>query len=229
MKKLIAMMMALAIVASFAACGTAKNETENKTDPTNQETVEDTTGEAVEEDITAGDTAEDELVIGDTTAAVEILEYAWVGMGAEHQPASIGGHFSAEYTGGPYTYELAYAEDLAAALLLPEDQMDKVTDAATVQHMLNTNSLMAGVIKLSEGTDVQVFADAVADRISNNQWMCGFPEKMAVIQVNDDFLFVAYGLIELVDPMVNGMGENWIVNELYNQLLIEEETGEIVE
>ena len=85
--------------------------------------------------------------------------------------------------------------------------------------MLNANSLTAGVIKLSEGTDVKAFADAVADRISNNQWMCGFPEKMTVIQINEDYLFIAYGLIELLDPMVQGMGDNWTVNELYNRTL----------
>lgn len=218
MKKLIALMMALAIVASFAACGEKKTETENTTVPTTQEVVEDTTGETTEM-ITGGDATFDDLEIGDTTTAVEILEYAWMGMGAERQPSAIGGHFSAEYTGGPYTYELAYAEDLAATLLLPADQMDAVIDAATVVHMLNANSLTAGVIKLSEGTDVKAFADAVADRISNNQWMCGFPEKMSIIQINEDYLFVAYGLIELLDPMVQGMGDNWTVNELYNRTL----------
>ncbi len=219
MKKLIALMMALAIVASFAACGTKTDETENTTEQTTtQEIVEDTTPDTTE-GVTGGGATTDELEIEDTTTAAEILEYAWAGMGAEHQPAVIGGHFSAEYTHGPYTYDLAYSEDLAATLLLPEDQMDQLVDAATVVHMLNANSMTAGVVKLQEGTDVKAFADATAARISGNQWMCGFPEKLVIIQVNDDFLFVAYGLIELLDPMVNGMGANWSMNELYNQPL----------
>lgn len=217
MKKLIALMMALAIVASFAACGEKKNETENTTVPTTQEIVEDTGDEKIDTDVTGGGATTGELEIGDTTTAVEILEYAWVGMGAERQPAVIGGHFSAEYTHGPYTYELTYAEDLAATLLLPEDQMDQVVDAATVVHMLNANSMTAGVVKLKEGTDVEAFADATAERISGNQWMCGFPEKMVIVQINEDYLFVAYGLYELIDPMVGGMGDNWTVNELYNR------------
>jgi len=226
MKKLIALVMALAIIASFAACGTEKDETENTTTQNTENTVEDTTPDTTDK---VAEETEDQLVISESTEAVEIMEYAWAAMGAEHQPAVIGGHFSAEYTTGPATYELTYAEDLAATLLLPEDQMDKVADAATAVHMLNANSMTAGVIKLTEGTDVKAFADAVADRISNNQWMCGFPEKMAVIQINDDYLFIAYGLYELIDPMVEGLDDTWTMNELYNRSLMEETTEEIVE
>lgn len=224
MKKLIALMMAMAIIASFAACGTEKDKTEDTKETEN--VTQDTTSEEAEK---VTEDARDELDIGADTAALEIMEYAWMGMGGERQPVVIGGHFSAEYTSGPYTYDLTYAEDLAATLLLPEDQMDKVTEAATAVHMLNANSMTAGVIKLAEGTDVKVFADAVADRIVNNQWMCGFPEKMAVIQINENYLLVAYGLFELIDPMVEGLGENWAMNQLYNQSLVEEVPEEIVE
>lgn len=226
MKKLIALMMVLAIIASFAACGTEKKETEDTTTTTTENVTEDTTPDTTEKVTTDTD---NELVIGEDTAALEIMEYAWVALGGERQPAVIGGHFSAEYTTGPYTYELTYAEDLAATLLLPEDQMDKVTDAATAVHMLNANSMTAGVIKLAEGTDVKAFADAVADRIVNNQWMCGFPEKMAIIQINEDYLFITYGLYELIDPMVEGLSSDWTMNELYNRSLMEETTEEIVE
>ena len=235
MKRLIALMMALAIVLSFAACGGQETETEKKKPTQNDvgssqgttpdENTEDIGGEAPEDtengeqEVTGGDAVYEELEIVDTTTALEILDYAWVGMGAENQPASYGGHISAEYMGGPNTYELAYAEDLAATLLLPEDQMDVVIDAATVVHMMNANSMTVGVLKLREGTDVKAFADATVQRISGNQWMCGFPEKLVVIQVHENFLLVGYGLAELIDPMVDGMGENWTVNELYNQII----------
>ena len=239
MKRLLALMMALAIVATFAACTgkeEPKNDQETKPVAENTETVTDTepeqtetgsaeveeTEDATEPEDTMPDNTDsntDHLIIDENTAAVEVLEFMWNAMGAEHQPASYGGHFSEEMQGGPYTYDLTYAEDLAATLLLPENQMDKVTDAATVVHMLNANSMTTGVLKMKEGTDVKAFAKAVSERISGNRWMCGFPEKMAVIQINEDFLFVAYGLAELVDPMINGMDNTWTVSELYNQPL----------
>lgn len=221
MKKLIALMLALTIVVSFAACGGNDAEPEN-TDPQVTTTPEETT-DVVPEDTTGENSTPDatveELEIVDTTGALEVLDYVWIGLGAEKQPATYGGHISAEYMGGPNTYDLSYAKDLAATLLLPEDQMDSVSDAATVVHFMNANIMTAGVLKLKEGTDVQAFAEAVSQRISNNQWVCGFPEKMAVIQIHDNFLFVSFGTAELVDGLVGGISENWAVNELYNQPL----------
>lgn len=221
MKKLIALMLALTIVVSFAACGGNDAEPEN-TDP-QVTTVPEETTDVVPENTTGNNSTADvtleELEIVDTTSALEVLDYVWIGMGAEKQPATYGGHISAEYMGGPNTYDLSYAKDLAATLLLPEDQMDSVSDAATVVHFMNANIMTAGVLKLKEGTDVQAFAEAVSQRISNNQWVCGFPEKMAVIQIHDNFLFVSFGTAELVDGLVGGMSENWAVNELYNQPL----------
>lgn len=220
MKKLIALMMALAIVASFAACGTQKDTTEDTKTQTTTGNTETTTGENNNED-TNTDSGNNGMEIVDTTTALEILEFAWMQIGAENQPSAYGGHVGedGEYYPGPNSYELAYAEDLAAKLLLPTDQMDKVVDAATVIHLLNANSMTAGVVKLQEGADVKAFADATADRISNNQWMCGFPEKMVIIQISDDFLFVGFGLTDLLDPMVKGMSESWTVTELCNQSL----------
>lgn len=231
MKKLIALMMAFAIVASFAACG-AKNETENIQNTQNSTTVpEDDI--AIEENIggTIANTGDYKPQIDNNTAALDLLDPIWMGLGGEHQPASYGGHFSEEYTSGPATYDLTYVEDLAGVLLLPVDQLDSIEEAATVVHMLNANSLTAGVVKLKEGTDVKAFADAVADRISNNQWMCGFPEWMSVIQINDNALFIAYGLYDLVTPMVENMDSSWNTNQLYNKALVDEifESEEVVE
>ena len=120
---------------------------------------------------------------------------------------------------------------LAGVLMLPTDKMDSVEDAATVVHLLNANSMTAGVVKLKEGTDVKAFADAVADRISNNQWMCGFPEWMAVVQINDNFLFIGYGLYDMINPMVVNMDSSWNAKQLYNRTLVEElpESEEVVE
>ena len=228
MKKLIALMMAFAIVASFAACG-AKNETEN----TPETTTMPEEGIAIDENIagTLGNTGDYKPQIDSNSTALELLEPIWMGLGGEHQPAAYGGHFSEEYSSGPATYELTYADELANVLMLPTDKMDSVEDAATVVHLLNANSMTAGVVKLKEGTDVKAFADAVADRITNNQWICGFPEWMSVVQINDNFLFIAYGVYDLVAPMVENMDSSWNTKELYNRPLVDDvtESEEVVE
>ena len=228
MKKLIALMMALAIVASFTACG-GKNEPENTTETTTMPEE----GISIDENIggTLANTGDYQPQISSDSTALDLLDPIWMGLGGEHQPASYGGHFSEEYSSGPATYDLTYADELAGVLMLPTDKMDSVEDAATVVHLLNANSMTAGVVKLKEGTDVKAFADAVADRISNNQWMCGFPEWMAVVQINDNFLFIGYGLYDMINPMVVNMDSSWNAKQLYNRTLVAEvtESEEVVE
>ena len=230
MKKLIALMMALAIVASFTACG-GKNEPVDTQNTTNTTVPEESI--SIEENIggTLANTGDYQPQISSDSTALDLLDPIWMGLGGEHQPASYGGHFSEEYSSGPATYDLTYADELAGVLMLPTDKMDSVEDAATVVHLLNANSMTAGVVKLKEGTDVKAFADAVADRISNNQWMCGFPEWMAVVQINDNFLFIGYGLYDMINPMVVNMDSSWNAKQLYNRTLVEElpESEEVVE
>lgn len=215
MKKLIALLMALTMIAALAACGTTKKEDET----TNQTTTEETTTEAVE-DTTAPAGQENETTGGENANVVDdIMNDVWGKIPADQKPAVIGGHYSAEYTEGPASYDLAYAEELAGMLLIPEDQIGNVVDASTAVHMMNANSMTIGLVKLTEGADQQAFADAVYDTIKNNQWMCGFPEKLIIAQVEGDYILIAYGLNDILNTFQSQLTADWTVSDFYNEAI----------
>lgn len=212
MKKLIALLMALTMVMALAACGTSNADVEKEKDKdkeTQKDTVEQTT-EGTEENLPVSD---------DTTTAADILNDVWGQYSDDQKPAVIGGHYSNEYTDGPYSYELGYAEDLARTLLIPAEQMDQVIDAATMVHMMNANSMTIGLVRLAEGADMQAFADGVYGTITGNQWTCGFPEKLIIAQVHEDYVLIAYGLNDLLDVFEGYLDARWSVSDFYNEAI----------
>lgn len=222
MKKLIALMMALAMIAAFAACGNTQDDVKDTTGAAGQttdadlgETNDETTGPI------AGGPLEDETQpdVEDTTTANDIMDDVWGQIPEDQKPMVIGGHYSAEFTGAPNTYELAYADELAGTLLIPEAQIDFVTDASTAVHMMNANTMTVGMVKLAEGTDMQAFADAVYGRITGNQWMCGFPEKLIVSQVHEDYVLIAYGATALLDSFETVLDARWETSDFYNEAM----------
>ncbi|MBQ7117775.1 MAG: bacteriocin transport accessory protein, partial [Clostridia bacterium] len=52
--------------------------------------------------------------------------------------------------------------------------------------------------KLKEGTDVAAFAADFEAGLNGRQWMCGFPEKFAVIQTGS-FVVTAFGNGQIID------------------------------
>ena len=59
--------------------------------------------------------------------------------------------------------------------------------------MMNANTFTGAVYHLTEGTDVTAFADAVKANILARQWMCGFPDKLLIIDVDGRYVITAFG------------------------------------
>lgn len=175
MKKILAIALALVMVMAMAGCN-------NNND--GGETTAATTTEAA---------------IATPNTALELMEAVWGNYAEDEKFACIGGDFSNPVDNAPGTYSLTEAEGLSASLLIPAESMSSVTEAATLIHMMNANTFTGGAVKLAEGADVQAFALAVRDTIQNNQWMCGFPEKLVVATLGD-YVVIAYGLNDAMGP-----------------------------
>ena len=222
MKKLIALVMALAMLATFAACGTTgenKGENNENKETTTENIGEDITNNLAGEDEETGEQEETQESTEDTTTANDIMDYTWGMIPADQMPNVIGGHYSNEFTGAPASYELSYEDELAAMLMIPENQIENVIDASTAVHLMNANSMTLGMVKLAEGTDMKAFADDVYKTISENQWMCGFPEKLVIAQIHEDYVFIAYGLTDLLDLFTQNLYDSWSNNEFYNEAI----------
>jgi len=181
MKKLISLLLVLTMVAAMAVgCASTPAATDAPTDaPTEAPT-------------------EPPVVL--PASSLEVMEKIWAQYGDDEKFPVMGGNIEDVVDGAPGNYDMAYAENLPFNLLVPADQLANVTEAATMIHMMNANTFTGGVVKLADGVDAAAFATTMRDAIQNNQWMCGFPEKLVVATIGDTYVVIAFGVNDAMNP-----------------------------
>ncbi len=85
----------------------------------------------------------------------------------------------------PGKFGLTDTAALDSTLAVPEASAAQIDDAASLVHMMNANTFTCGVFHMKKADDVSAFADAMKESISTRQWMCGFPDKLVIITVGE--------------------------------------------
>lgn len=177
MKKMISALLALVMVLSLTACG-AKNEP--------AETVQ-------------------------IESALSVLENTWAKFPEDEQFYVYGGDMEThtqkmeqdetyQMPVGPGAYDMTYGENLPYILLIPAEQIANVDEAATMIHGMLANNFTSGVVHLAEGADVAAFTAAVHEAIKTNPWMCGFPEKELIADLGGNYVLIAFGVNDAMNP-----------------------------
>ena len=186
MKKIIAMLLALTMLVAFAGCNnTNAPETTEGTKPT---------------ETTAAPTETTEAATG-AASALEILETTWNLFGEDEKFFVMGGDFENMVDGAPGAVNVAGVDFLMGNLIVPEAETANVTEAASLIHGMNANTFTCAAYAVA---DVQAFADAMKTAIQGNHWMCGFPEKLVIAEV-DGFVVVMFGHGDAVNPFLTNL------------------------
>ena len=87
---------------------------------------------------------------------------------------------------------------------MDENLTGKLTgDAATLIHMMNTNTFCSAVMELKNAGEASSFAEVYKEIVQGNHWMCGFPDTLVVLSLGN-FVLTAYGADDLVQLFKNG-------------------------
>ena len=138
---------------------------------------------------------------GDQPAtALELLEAVWSSYAEDDKFAVSGGDMNEEnmVDGAPGNFSVADGDTLDYMLGYPAADVDKLTDAASLIHMMNANTFTAGAFHIANAPDVDAVVSDLKDNIMNRQWMCGFPDKLVILTMGD-FVVSCFGAEELVD------------------------------
>jgi len=100
---------------------------------------------------------------------------------------------------GPAKIGTSDAETLDALLGVPADKAGSIDNASIMMHMMNANTFTGGAFKTS---DAKGLSDSIQANLANRQWMCGFPDILVTIQV-EDYLVSAFGNAELIENFKN--------------------------
>ena len=150
--------------------------------------------------------AEAETPVEMPASALEILETVWAKYADDEKFSILGGNIEANIMDAPGNYDMAYAENMTWNLLVPEDKIANITEAASMIHMMNANTFTCGVFKINSISAAD-FGAAMKDAVMNNQWMCGFPETLLIRNFGDSYVLVAFGVNDAMTPFEKHLSE----------------------
>lgn len=207
MKKKIALLLLTVMTVSLIGCG-EKDTTGGNDDATNNDVVVE---DNVEDDTTEDDNTNDNGNVEIGEGAVGILQSIWSAYEEENKFAAGGGDSANMMMDEPGAFDVNNTEELDATLGFPTDYADKIDDAASLMHMMNANTFTGGVYHVTNADDVTVVADALKENIMNRQWICGFPETLIIVTVDDNYVISAFGngqIIETFKNKISGVYDN---------------------
>ena len=171
MKKIIAMLLAVMLVASMAACGGN----------------------------TATTPATTEAKVEVPASALEILEKVWGSYADDEKFFVFGGNMGEDAVmDAPGAFDLTDTDGLTYTLLVPEDQAANIDGAASLVHGMLANNFTCGVFHVTG--DVKAFAEAMKTAVTGNRWMCGMPEKLLISVVGGEYVLMAFGIGDAINP-----------------------------
>ena len=129
-------------------------------------------------------------------SAQTLLDAIYSGMDQEFPAA---GGDEAHDTEGPGSFDIgAYGESFQYQILVDEELTAMVKpQAATMLHMMNTNTFCSAVMQLEDSKNAESFANHYQTIVQSNHWMCGFPDTMLVMSLGD-YVITAYGADDLI-------------------------------
>lgn len=180
MKKLMTLILTLTMVTAIAA-GCAGNGNDSTTDDTGTGTTGTNTQVAA--------------------SALEVLTTIWAGFTEEERFPVYGGDGENMVNGAPGNYNLQDAQSLGVQLLVPADQVQNITEAASLFHGMMSNNFSCGVFRLAQGVSAVAFADTMYGAVEHAQWLCGTPEKTLIAVIGEEYVLMAFGLQDVIDRL----------------------------
>ena len=196
MKKWIAMLLALAMMMSLAACG--EKEDSDKKDKNNKK--------------------ETTAALDMPGSALEILEVVWGKYADEEKFFAIGGDYTNPIDNAPGVFSLEEPENVTAMLLVPQEQQSNVDAAASLMHAMLPNNFTCGVFHMTG--DAAAFAKAMYEAVSTNPWMCGMPETLFISSFGSEYVLVAFGINDAMNPFLEKLTAEYPgMTTIYNETI----------
>ena len=136
----------------------------------------------------------------DIPDALTILDTVWASYSEDEKFPAAGGDYSEENMtdGKPGKVSLEKPAEIEYLLTLPASVIEEADDAASLFHMMNGNTFTCGALRLTDAGKLDEAAKEIRDYIMAKQWMCGFPDKLIVVSV-DNYLISCFGAEDLVN------------------------------
>lgn len=178
----------------------------------------------IEEPTVEPEVVEPEQLVETYEKAVDVLAAAHVNFDEEMLGYLGGGYGEEMEMGAPGVFPLDDFESVRAVLTFPAEYIELVDEAGSMMHMMNGNLYTSAAFHVADNANMLLIEEAVLDTVKNNQWMCGFPEKLVIGQV-ENYVVYAYGNVDLVAMFEEGLRATELAEvKFIEDLVVAEET-----
>ncbi len=184
MKKTVAILLAVLMLCSLAACASDKpNDGSVSTDPAPAQ---------------SSTPSQDPIPAEGPASALEVLNAVWGKYTEDNKFPVFGGVISEDnMSEEPAKHDISDAEALDNTLGYPAASVDKIDDAASMTHLMNANTFTGAVYHVKNSADVSNVTAALKENIQGRHWICGVPEKLLIATVGD-YIVAVFGAEDLV-------------------------------
>ena len=99
---------------------------------------------------------------------------------------------------GPMAMDISTPDNYTYMLTFPAADTGLIDEAAGLVHMMNLNTFTCGAFHAADSKDLSTLAGDLHTAVTGKQWMCGFPDKLVIVTV-DQCVLSLYGQEELVN------------------------------
>ena len=154
----------------------------------------------------------------ETNGSLQILESAWEKYPSAERFSVYGGMMMQPVEDGPGVLDLTQKEELQAVYILVPPYLEKITEGASMVHLMSRNIFTAAVVKIPEEGDFMPVFRQWRDSIQSNHWIGGRPERVLLAKVEKEFLVMVLGTREMVKCFESRLTDTYKTTEiLYRQ------------
>ena len=153
------------------------------------------------------------------TDPLEVLNKVWSSLPEDQKFPASGGDIENPTDDKPGKFDISDTDNLDYMLSFPAGSVDLIDSAASISHMMNMNTFTCGALRVKNGDDAAKLAEDLRDAIQNKQWMCGFPDKVAVAVVGE-YVVSVFGAEDLVDTFMSHLNGIFGVQPVYDEAIL---------
>ena len=98
----------------------------------------------------------------------------------------------------PISMDISSIDNISYLLTFPAEDATLIDGAASLTHMMNLNTFTCGAFHAVSTQDAAKLADDLHTAIADKHWMCGFPDKMVIVTL-DQTVISLYGHEDLIN------------------------------
>ena len=98
----------------------------------------------------------------------------------------------------PISMDISSIDNISYLLTFPAEDAALIDGAASLTHLLTLNTFTSGAFHAVSTQDAAKLADDLHTAIADKHWMCGFPDKMVIVTL-DQTVISLYGHEDLIN------------------------------